>query len=508
MTAVAVGAPQEPSLGTVRPGRSPRRLLAYAVVIGLVLDIGLRGGLANALITLAVGLTVRLLWTDDPRSGRPNGHEVTDRASRTSCDGLARKEARIVALAALVPALFLALRTSPWLAWSNASLIAALLAAAVIHARHGSILDSTPGQLVLRGASGVERGLQRLEVVRAVTPDVSSERRAHLRGVSRGLLVAVPVLLVLVALLASADAVFASLLTPDVDAGPALGHAVLTLFLASAVVVLAGATSADDPDTRPPGRFGVIELATILGLVGAVLALFVVSQLVALTDAGDRLVASAGLTPAEYARSGFFQLCWATGLLLAFLAVVRALAAPAALRHPVVVVLGATVPALALGLVVVSLRRMAVYDDAFGLTMLRLWVIGAALWMGAVLIMTAARNLGVGADRDWLVAGAGAAALVLVLAADVADAEAFVARHNLDRAQGGAQLDVGYLASLSDDATPVIAAGMEREVDPARREALRQALRCGEDAGGAASLNVAARRAADVRGDHCGGGTG
>ena len=44
------------------------------------------------------------------------------------------------------------------------------------------------------------------------------------------------------------------------------------------------------------------------------------------------LIESAGLTPAEDARSGFFQLCWATGLLLAVLTVVRALADPEALR--------------------------------------------------------------------------------------------------------------------------------------------------------------------------------
>jgi Domain of unknown function (DUF4153) len=37
-------------------------------------------------------------------------------------------------------------------------------------------------------------------------------------------------------------------------------------------------------------------------------------------------------------------------------------------------ILGAAVPGLALGLVAVSLRRMALYDQAFGLTRLRLWI--------------------------------------------------------------------------------------------------------------------------------------
>lgn len=481
MSIVADPVAHEPA-GGPRLDPAPRRLLGSALAVGLVLEIGLRGGLANAAVALALGLTAQALRVD----GR-----------------LERREARTVAVLSVVPALFLAVRVSPWLAWSNALVSVALLVVAVLHARQGSFLDSTPARLLHRGISGLERGVQRLAIVRSVTPRLSTHQRDGAVRVMRGMLVAVPLLLVLIALLASADAVFASLLTPDVDAGPALGHVLLTALLATFVVVLAGAAAADDTEPGRYGRFGTIELTTILGLVGAVLSLFVVSQLVALTAAGDRLIDSAGLTPAEYARSGFFQLCWATGLLLAFLAVVRSLADPDALRSRVVVVLGAAVPALALGLVVVSLRRMALYDDAFGLTMLRLSVVGAAIWMGVVLVMTAIRNLGVGSGRDWLVAGAGLAGLVLVIVANVANPEAFVARHNLARARTGAEVDIGYLATMSDDVVPVIVDAIEAEVDPTRREVLRAALRCHERAGGVATLNVAATRANELRQEHC-----
>jgi two-component system sensor histidine kinase BaeS len=233
----------------------------------------------------------------------------------------------------------------------------------------------------------------------------------------------------------------------------------------------------------------------MLALAAFVLGLFVISQLVALTDAGHRLIESAGLTPAEYARSGFFQLCWAAGLVLAFLWLVRSLATPAALASPLVRGLGTSVPSLALGLVVVSLRRMALYDQAFGLTMLRLWVVGAALWMGSVFVMTAVRNAGVPGGRNWLVAGAGASAVALVLAADVGNPEAFVARHNLARADQGAELDVGYLVGLSDDAVPVLADALDGRGG---------ALRCSPPERGAAVLNLAVARADDIRDELCG----
>jgi hypothetical protein len=128
---------------------------------------------------------------------------------------------------------------------------------------------------------------------------------------------------------------------------------------------------------------------------------------------------------------------------------------------------------------------MALYDQAFGLTMLRIWVVGAALWLGAVLVMVALRNLGVGGARNWVVGAAGVAAVVLVVVADLANPEAFVVHHNVTRARAGAPLDPAYLAGLSDDAAPALAdAGMGNLV------------RCDRRPNGVATLNLAAIRAA------------
>jgi hypothetical protein len=157
---------------------------------------------------------------------------------------------------------------------------------------------------------------------------------------------------------------------------------------------------------------------------------------------------------------------------------------------------------LALGLVAVSLRRMALYDEAFGLTMLRLAVVGAAVWMGVVLLLIAARDLGLGAGRDWVVGGATIAALVVVLVADVANPEAFVVRHNVDRAAHGAELDAGYLLELSDDALPAYA-DARRDATPALRARLGLGLLCEDLLTGVADLNLSAARADDTRADLC-----
>lgn len=464
---------------------APRRLLLLVAVAGLALELGLRGGAANLLVAAGIALVVVALVT----AGR-----------------LPQRSGRALALAALAPAAFLVVRASPWLAGANLALVLVLLGSAIVLGRSGSIWDATASHLALRALGALPAGICAPADLAAQLPKPSPQRTEGARRIAVAVLISVPVLVVVMALLASADPVFAGLLQPDLHLGPITGHVALGALLAIGCACVVGAAAAEHQDPAPAGRFGVLETLTMLGLTAVVLALFVVAQLVALTGAGQRLVEQAGLTPAEYARSGFFQLCWATALILGLLGLIRALAHPDAVRARSVRLLSALVPLLALGLVAVSLRRLALYDHAFGLTMLRLAVAVAASWMGMVLCLIAARNGGLRAGRQWVLGASIAAALALVLVADVANPEAFVVRHNVARAERGATFDGGYLATLSDDAVPAVATALEQADDPDLARALEPARRCGEDRTGAAALNVGAARANRERDARCPGG--
>ncbi len=448
---------------------------------GVAFDLGLRGGVANAMVVAGIALVVVGLATD---------HRIANR------------NARGLALAALAPAAGLVLRASPWLVAANLVAVSGLLSGAVAYSRSGSLTDTTLARLLRRLLATLPLAWSAPRLLAPLVPQPSERHADRARAVGRALCLAVPVLAVVVALLASADAVFAGLLTPDLHLGPITGHVVLAGAAALAVLAAIGTAAGDRVDPTPGGRFGAVEVTTMLGLAVAVLGLFSLAQLVALTGTGDRLVASSGLTPAEYARSGFFQLCWATAILLGYLGGVRALAAPGVTTRLAVRVLGALVPLLGLGLVAVSLRRMALYDRAFGLTMLRLSVVGAAIWFGIVLGMVGLRNFGIGRGREWVFAAAAGAALTIVLVADAANPEAFVVRHNLARSDVAVELDTSYLRTLSDDAVPAIAAAAA-DADPLLRRQLLDAVRCGKDATGSAALNVSARRATDARRRQC-----
>jgi hypothetical protein len=461
---------------------APLVLGMVALAAGIALDVGVRGGVHNGVVGAGVALTV---------------------AAVVSSRRVERAAARWLALAALVPAGFLVVRASPWLAAANVGLIVVLIGLAVSFAHSGSVGDTTPVAVVARAAAAAGRAAVGPALLRHAVPERDGRLARHGGGVARATAIAVPILAVVIALLASGDAVFRSLVIPRLHVQVMAGHvALIALFVVVVLGVAAAALGDAQPQARS-GRFEAVEIIVMLGLAAGVLALFAAAQLVALSDAGDRLVAEAGLTPAEYARSGFFQLCWATLFLVGFLALARGLAAPGVYDHPAVRVLAGLVPLLALGLVVVSLRRMALYDAAFGLTMLRLWVVGAALWMGLLLVMLAMRNIGVGRTRNWLVAGAGCTAFAMIVVANIANPEAFVARHNIARAEHGRVFDADYLAQLSDDAVPVVVDAIEHSSSDNVRAALQDAFSCWSQPNGAATLNRAAHRASEARNRIC-----
>jgi hypothetical protein len=100
-------------------------------------------------------------------------------------------------------------------------------------------------------------------------------------------------------------------------------------------------------------------------------------------------------------------------------------------------------------------QRLAVYEDAYGASRLRLGVLVAQIFVLGVLLLTLAKVL--------LPRWRGYASGVVILAGLVAvaashfNADAYVATRNLDRAAAGSWLDEDYLASLSADARPALA---------------------------------------------------
>ena len=134
--------------------------------------------------------------------------------------------------------------------------------------------------------------------------------------------------------------------------------------------------------------------------------------------------------------------------------------------------LAETAVALTLVIVGVALARLGLYEDAFGLTMLRLYSKVFAVWIGVVFVLLAVDLAGVGRGRAWLPSAAVAAGLVALLALNVVNPEAVVVRHNVDFAERTGRFDPVYLTDLSDDAVPALVDALPRLGPEARQVVL------------------------------------
>jgi len=302
--------------------------------------------------------------------------------------------------------------------------------------------------------------------------------------------------------------VFASFLRIHLDVGDVSLHVALVGLGAWALGgILRMASSPPAPSVSDGHvRVGRVEALMVLGALDVLFAAFAVAQLVASSSGGRHVVRTAGLTYAEYARSGFFQLVAVAAITFVVLAGLRAVAVDGTATSRPFVVLAEIAVVLTLMVVLVAVRRLGLYQRAYGLTMLRLYVTVAAWCIGAVFLLLAAALAGAAPQRRWLAAGVAITGLTALFALNAANPEAIVARYNLNRAVQGHRFDPVYLADLSPDAVPTLVAGAGR-LGPEDRAALSLALtrtQCRSSSPtGWAGMNLDRHRAERARAASC-----
>ncbi|WP_245660455.1 DUF4153 domain-containing protein [Nocardia kruczakiae] len=309
----------------------------------------------------------------------------------------------------------------------------------------------------------------------------------------------VVILAVFVPLLAGADATFAAIVTglvPRMDAATTTRWIVVFLLAGtatlSALYMLAGPLAPADARTRPAKRtLARLEWALPVGALTVLFASFLGAQLVALFGGDDYVQRTAGLTYADYARSGFWQLAAVTLLTLAvILPVLHRATRDSATDRIWLRGLLCTISGLTLVIIASALGRMWTYQQAYGFTVLRLLVGTCELWLGAVYLLVIVAVLRL--ETAWLPRTTLATAVAALLVLAVANPEALVASENIDRWQRGEELDVDYLSGLSADIVPVL----DRLPAPIRLD-LRQRLTHGADDETWNSWNLARMRAGE-----------
>lgn len=308
----------------------------------------------------------------------------------------------------------------------------------------------------------------------------------HLAAVLRGLMLAIPVLLVFILLLSSADAAFKSLIEDILDLLRLENLSeFITRLIFSAIVawgMLGGLAYALRPLverksavssflSRAP--LGITEAAVVLGSVNLLFAVFVGVQF-RYFFGGQSNVHVAGLTYAEYARRGFAELVlvaiFSLGLALLLQRLTKRESRRAALTFEVL----AGLLAVLTGVILISaFQRLLLYEQAYGFTELRFFTHVFMGWMGVLLAIFL---VSLHFDRPrWFAAGLLLVGLGFIFTLNVLNTDAFIVRQNMARYEASGDLDAVYLATLSEDAIPGLLQALS-QVGPDEKQILGSAL--------------------------------
>jgi len=436
------------------------RVLQVALVLGWATDVLFYGKSLGISVPLFVGLILSALFY----LGRQEG---------------VRSEPRNLWL--IAPLFFFAImvfvRANATLTLINVLLVLTILGLLIFFYSSGRIQHlGLFGYPVVLAIAGLNALTQQVPAVTAATKSAAAHKGKFRQAgpLLRGLILAVPVLIVFTFLLSSADTIFAGyigdLLRLDfmTDAPEMLWRTLLVLL---AAWVLAGALffavrrqtqPAAGPDDLPgnlPSNFsiGFIESVTVLGLVNLLFLAFAWIQF-AFLFSGEALRTMHYEVYREYVRRGFGELLAVAVLTMALILGLRWLAWRETAREArIFKLLSTAMVMLAMVMLVSAFMRMVFWEsiEFYINTQLRIYVRWFIAWLG---VLFAWMLLLLWVQRRRFAFGAFVAVLGFFVTINLANPDADVAAHNLKRHD---ELATRYLHLLSDDAIPALVAGLD-----------------------------------------------
>jgi hypothetical protein len=286
-------------------------------------------------------------------------------------------------------------------------------------------------------------------------------------AVVRGALFALPCLLIFGGLFMGADAVFDHIVrkTFRVNFQQVFTHFFVAAFFAWCVGgylrgMLWGKEIAAIKEKRLPSfSLGTIEGAVVLGALDLLFLAFVLVQVRYFFGGSTLVQVTTGLTYAEYARRGFFELLVVAALVLPLLLLLHWLIAQRGPEGEGVFRVLAGVQVLLLFVVMASaIQRMRLYQAEYGLTEQRLYATAFMGWLVVVFLWFATTVLG--GRRERFAFGAMVAGFLLVIVLHALNPDALIARTNLARGKAARSFDARYATRLSADAVPELVAAL------------------------------------------------
>ncbi|MBW3563034.1 MAG: DUF4173 domain-containing protein [Actinobacteria bacterium] len=278
----------------------------------------------------------------------------------------------------------------------------------------------------------------------------------------RGAGIALVLVTVFGTLFVSADKAFAELteryLVPDVRFDVLASRVVVGVLVSvgAAALTLAPSRGRSGPAAAAERHLGRSEWLTALVALDLLFASFVAVQITVLFGGHTHVLETSGLTYAEYARHGFFQLLVVAGLTLAVIAgAVRWSRRREDRDRRLLQVLLGILCLLTLVVLASALRRLGLYEQAFGFTRARMLAHATLLWFAVLFVIVMAA--GARWDASWLPRATVVVTGIALLTFALLRPDGLIAEHNIARFEETGRIDLAYLDGLSTDAVPALA---------------------------------------------------
>lgn len=446
-----------------------RRLLAAALLLGVAGDQLLRTESWRfgfvlwifGILGVALAATTRV-GDQDPGAGR---------------------ERRILFGSAALLALLLVLRDAPML--YALDVFALLVTGALLAWRAAGrpLAELEPRDAVgggLAAATAIVGGAPTLAVRDSAPPELDAERRRTLGGLGIGLIAATPVLLIVAALLGQADPVFSAFLDTvgtwlETSAVEHVFGIILTGWVAAGIIRGAIAPVGTGFLQRPLAlRLPFASVAPLFVGLALLLSSWIGLQVRTLFGGSEYVANTIGVTVAEYARQGFFELIVIAGIVLGSLLVADEVLdrEPGKARDSFRAI-GWVLLGLVGAVLVSAVLRLGLYLRHFGLTDDRVLALAVLVWVALMLVWfgwTVLRGA-----RARFAPGVLIISAVWLGALNLSNPERWIVETNLRRAERGLEFDTAYHAKLSADALPALLRGADR-LNAEQATALRTAI--------------------------------
>lgn len=310
---------------------------------------------------------------------------------------------------------------------------------------------------------------------------VDNNKRGPDKQVLMGIAISVPVLAVIIPLLISSDAAFEGLMLSlfsgigRLVAKIILG-AVLSVFLFSMLFSLKKGLRLKENEYNRKGDYRNLPAATavtLFSMLSAFYAAYLLSQLAYFFSAFSGILPDdSSVTPASYARRGFFELCCVCSINLGLILLITGLSKrsddnkiPLSVRITSILICVFSVI-----FTVTAISKMLLYISFYGLTRLRLLTSVFMLLLFAVFIGVICRQ----ALKSFPIVKYIISVLaVLALAVGFCDLDRTIAFYNVGnyKSEKLNEIDVYHLGELSDSAVPYLAQLLQVSDDNVREQA-------------------------------------